>query len=207
MTEKMGITPPRHSPKTMLVGKDDYFRLKIDSGKQALLLLRWLLTKFYRSGRKYSDEELAICYLLGQYIDSYSNQGFIKKHYFELLKLRVLFQMSLKTRALYRWEEKQVELVLSQHVLMSPRAFLSLPANFANGFLRRVNLRLKQPHPPLRRIGVGYRDKGHAHFSAIDGSPRWEEVALVMERKQETVYRPHRVKVPDFLIPEPPGRE
>lgn len=43
----------------------------------------------------------------------------------------------------------------------------------------------KKPKP-VNRIGRGYRDKGNARNSAIDGSPSWQEVAQVMSQMEGT---------------------
>lgn len=202
MSEKTANTPPRHSPNPMRVSKDDFFSLRIPSGRVALLLTRWLLTKFYRSGRRYSDEEKATCYLIGEYWNSYRNKGFFLKRELEILNLRLLLGLSLKSGKLERHEEKQEDLVLQQKVLFNPRAFLSLPREFARGFLLRVNLRLRKPHPELRRIGVGYRDKGTARFTDKDGSPRWEDVAVSPENRVRRLEPKRWWEVTEFLIPE-----
>jgi hypothetical protein len=162
----------------MLVSKWDSFSLKIPSGKAALLLTRWLLTKFYRLGKKYSDEDKAICYLIAEYWNSYRNERFYLNNELELLKLSVLMRFSLRPGKLEPHEKNQEILILRQRTLFTPRAFLSLPKVFTERFLSRKNRRLNKTHPELRRIGVGYRDKGTARESSKDGSPRWEDVAV-----------------------------
>ena len=199
MEEKTSRTPPRYSPNTMLVSGEDTFSLRIPSGKAALLLTRWLLTKFYRSGRKYCDEDKAICYLVAEYWNSYRNKGFYSKYELELLKLRLLFKLSLKPGKLEAAEKNQEILVLNQKCLLNPRAFLSLPESFARRFLSRKNRRLKRPHPELRRIGVGYRDKGAARFSSIDGSPRWEDVAVSLTSRMVILESKRWWEVTEFL--------
>jgi len=200
MTEIEANTPPRYSPNTMLVSKDDFLSLRITSGRVALLLTRWLLTKFYRSGKKYSSEELAICYLLDAYWNSYRNKGFFLKNERQFLKLRLLMRYSCVSRELEQHEKRQEKLVLSQNVLFSPRAFLSLPEDFAMRFLKRNNLRLRSPHPEQRRIGVGYRDKGTASRPSYDGSPRWKEVAVSKENRREKLVPICWWEVQRFLI-------
>lgn len=207
MERKSGRYPPRYSPNTMLVSKDDGFSLRIPSGKVALLLTRWLLTKFYSQGKKYSEEEIAICYLLSEFWSSYRNKGFLMKNETELLKLRTLFRLSLNSGNLERHEKEQEKLVLSQNVLFNPRAFLSLPQDFAISFLKRINRRLKRHHPELRRIGVGYRDKGTARIPSIDGSPRWEELAVALQPRIEPLESKYWWEVTEFLIRKKPGLE
>jgi hypothetical protein len=200
MKDNEANDPPRYSPKTMRVSKDDYFSLRIPSGRVALQLTRWLLTKFYRSGRKYSTEELAICYLLDAYWNSYRNKAFFLKNETQFLKLRLLMRYSCIPRELEKHEKVQEKLVLSQTVLYSPRAFLSLPEEFAVRFLSRTNLKHRSPHPELRRIGVGYRDKGTASVPSYDGSPRWKEVAVSKENRREKLVPISWWEVQRFLI-------
>ena len=202
MEEKSGRTPPRYSPNTMLVSKMESFSLKIPSGKVALLLTRWLLTKFYRSGKRYSDENKAICFLIAEYWNSYRNEKFYQKNGVELLKLATLMRYSLKPGKLERHEKNQIILILRQRPLFNPRAFLSLPESFARRFLSRKNRRLDKPSPELRRIGVGYRDKGTARQPSKDGSPRWEEVAVSPRIRYNTILEPKNWwEVHKFLDP------
>jgi len=41
---------------------------------------------------------------------------------------------------------------------------------------KRINRLTKTQPAPKRFIGVGYRDKGNARNSSLDGSPSWQEV-------------------------------
>jgi hypothetical protein len=208
MPDKIGRTPPRYSPNTILeVSEHKTFSLRIPTAKFALQILRWLLTKFYSRGRKYTETEHVIVYLLAEYLENYRDRRFLDTHKLLLLKLRLLTNLSLKP-VLKHYEKRQEEILLSQRILFSPRAFLSLPADFALKFLSVKDRRRKKDHAPLRRIGVGYRDKGAAKFPAIDGSPSWQEVASAPIDPELTVYDDIRLgrfvhvwEVTKFLLP------
>jgi len=202
---KMGRTPPRHLPNTMQVSKDRSFRLKVSSGLEGLKLTKWLLTKFYRSGKQFTEEEYCLVHLLSEYWNSYRNKGFYTNHGQEFLKLRALMRLAVKPGKLEPWEVNSEKLILSQNVLFSPRAFLSLPPSFASSFLKSDNRRLRKPAPEPSRIGVGYRDKGTAQTPSTDGSPCWKEVAVSQESRERDYFSaPEWWEVGSFLLPAPP---
>lgn len=188
MESKKGRTPPRYSPNPMQVDRHKTFRLKISSGLEGLKLTKWLLTKFYRSGKQFTEEENCIAHLLAEYWNSYRNKAFFQKHGLEFLKLRTLFRMAMTPGRLEPWEVYSEKLILSQFVLFSPRAFLSLPPSFASSFLKSDNRQLRRPCPPPSRIGVGYRDKGTALKPSKDGSPCWKEVAVSQKMRERDYF-------------------
>lgn len=200
MESKSGRTPPRYSPNPMQVSEDFTFGLRFPSGLTALRSLKWLMTKFYTSGKKYTDEEEVILHLIAEYWNSYRNKRFYQKHGTELLKLRLLSRFSLRPGKLEPHEEVQEKLVLSQRVLFSPRAFLSLPSKFPCRFLYRTNRRLKRKSPEPRRIGVGYRDKGTARVPSFDGNPSWGTVAVQPTRTENVSSGVSWWELNDFLV-------
>lgn len=204
MNKKLSRYPPRQPPNTMRVSKYETFSLRIPNGLTALQITRWLLTKFYRSGRKYTEEESNICYLLSEYWNSYRNKGFFQKHQLELLKLRSLMRLSLVSRELTQPEKVSEKLILSQRCLYSPRAFLSLPSDYAQKFLSVRNRKLNARPPEPRRIGVGYRDKGTAQDESIDGSPSWATVASHPLYRNKFSDEVEWWQVTKFLLPQPP---
>lgn len=205
MESKMGRTPPRYLPNPMQVSRDRTFKLRISSGLEGLKLTKWLLTKFYRSGKQFTEEEYCIAHLLSEYWNSYRNKGFFRKHDLEFLKLRALMRLALKPGKLEPCEVHSEKLILSQSVLFSPRAFLSLPPSFASSFLKSDNRLLRKPSPEPRRIGVGYRDKGTAQIPSSDGSPCWREVAVSQKMRSKDYFSsPEWWEVGSFLIPASP---
>lgn len=165
----------------MQVNEWDTFHLKLRTGLSALQYLRYLLTTFYASGRKFHlERDKVSLVLLGEYFEQYRNPGFYRAHNLEFLKLRLIARLVWIQlhRDLQPHEKKQEALVLSQNVLLNPRAFGGQKHLWEGGFLRVQNRRLKRPHPEPRRIGVGYRDKGTAQDPSFDASPRWFEVAV-----------------------------
>lgn len=174
-----GRHPPRHPPNTTLkVTEYDTFHLRLKCASEGLRALRFLLTSFYSRGKNWEETELVALFEISEYFNSYRNKAFFDKHGVEFLKLRTLARLSVLNRELTSTERAQEKLVLAQQVLFNPRAFRSLKALSPNRLLGRLNRRLKRPHPEPRRVGVGYRDKGAATDTAIDGSPRWTDVAV-----------------------------
>ena len=63
---------------------------------------------------------------------------------------------------------------------MSPRAFLGFEKTFnIRNFVKIRNRQLETRTYPQKYIGVGYRDKGTAAISHLNGNPPWQEVASV----------------------------
>lgn len=178
---KLGRTPPRYPPNPMQVSEHKTFRLKIATASEALLYIRYLMTEFYANGRKWSTSlEENSFFLAGEYFTGYSNGGFYDKHELDFLKVRSLARIVYHRGQgeLPAHEEAAEKLLLSQRVLLNPRAFLGLKRRFRGGFLRVTNRQLRGKCPEPRRIGVGYRDKGTAQNPPYDASPGWQEVAV-----------------------------
>jgi hypothetical protein len=174
-----GSNPPRYPPNPIQVSKEVTFHLRIRSAKEALTVLKWLLTKFYRNGKEYSEEEIIVLHLLAEYFNSYRNKGFYNSNGLEFLKLRALARITILDPERRDSAQRSIEkLLLAQDILFSPRAFLGLPLKSCRQLLGRRNRRLeRKPTGEPRRIGVGYRDKGSTTQVYIDGSPQWGEVA------------------------------
>lgn len=160
------------------VSSVDSFRLKLSNPNQGFQLVRWLLSKIYTRRQLLTKKEEVVLYYVHDYFENLrttksDSQNIRKLTLIRLLSITVQFWK--RSKPIYL--EKQIDLLLPQ-ISMTPRAFLSFTSDFAERFLKRVNGRLKrcQP-PPVRYIGVGYRDKGTAKNNAVDGSPSWQVVA------------------------------
>lgn len=191
MVSKLGRTPPRYSPNPMQVNEHCSFRLKIKNPSEGLLLFRYLMTKFYRDGKKWTrSQDEASFYLVGLYFEELRNPGFYSKHELDFLKVCTLARVVLARCQgdLPAHLKQQENLMLRQRVLLNPRGFLGLEPRFKGGFLRSTNRQLRRPSPEPRRIGVGYRDKGTAQNSATDASPGWKEVAVSRQNRHELAF-------------------
>jgi hypothetical protein len=174
-------TKPRQPPnlKSRVLQGRNQLSLRKMTLREAVTLLRFLLTKFYRNDRKYTEEERAAIQLLDLFFHGVRNKGFYKTRGLEFLKLRTLLRITLKYDSLENCDKAKEFLLLKQRVLFSPREFLGLEHQMK----RRPFLGVKSldsgglPLQP-RQIGVGYRDKGTASEPSQDGSPRWTEVAM-----------------------------
>jgi hypothetical protein len=103
--------------------------------------------------------------------------------YFSSTELQSLFALSrhyatFRSSEYPRWALAQIAILKRNAGLLSPRAFLGMQKQFeVECFIKRDNRNLRPEPQPLRRIGVGYRDKGTAAIPHQDGTPRWQEVA------------------------------
>lgn len=184
MMEKIGRTPPRCPPKTIFeVSKDLTFRLKLKNPNEGLTVLRYLSTKFYARGQTLLKDEETLWYLVLEYFRDLRNIPLGKK-YFSSIELQSLIALSrhwctFRCSEYPTWAKAQVAILKRNAGLLSPRAFLGMQKQFeVSRFIKRDNRNLRSEPQPLRRIGVGYRDKGTAAIPHHDGTPRWQEVAV-----------------------------
>jgi hypothetical protein len=180
---KIGRYPPRYLPKTIFeVSKDQTFRLKLKHPNEGLVLLRYLCTKFYARGETLLKDEEIIWYLVLEYFRELRNVT-LGAQYFSSTELQSLFALSrhyatFRSSEYPRWALAQIAILKRNAGLLSPRAFLGMQKQFeVECFVKRDNRNLRPEPQPLRRIGVGYRDKGTAAIPHQDGTPRWQEVA------------------------------
>jgi hypothetical protein len=145
-----------------------------------IVIFKFLLSKLlYERKEKLSEEEIVLLFLSREKvvekaaIDSefhrrYGQLIFLTRHIFVNLEAFVVDQESI--------DRFRVQL---EPFFTHGRAQLS-PQIFYGGRLE-YNVRMQAAQPrktkPRNRIGVGYRDKGNAKDSALDGSPSWQEVA------------------------------
>jgi hypothetical protein len=161
-----------------MVSKESSFGIKIRKASEALLLGRYLLTKFYRRKNGLTSTEEVLLYLL---VDWYSSCRMKKQDSQNVKLLALLRLMSLhfqfRDKEFPNWAKAQQKILFSQ-VSLSPRAELGLGTSFIERFLKRTNRLLWKTPPPARYIGVGYRDKGAAKVLSYDGTPSWKDLAV-----------------------------
>lgn len=163
-------------PRQLKVSKDLTFSVRIRNPNHGLFGLRIILHKFYAQKDQLSERDWVFIEYLRLYIQDYENaKGLLVTQKWlaskQLLKLLITFRSLDKFEY---WAFAQFS-ILRKHI-MTRRAFLSIDSNLRD-FFKFSNRRLRVDPPPLRYIGVGYRDKGTAKDITIDGSPSWQEVA------------------------------
>jgi hypothetical protein len=163
-----------------LVSKDFSFRSKFSHANQAYLVLRFLLTKVFDREGTLDDMEEILFYETVDYLNQYRNDTFFNnKRDWLSLKLLAEIKLSSPDWCNLRHFNAQVSIIRKQGVLLNPRAYLSLETKIRpERFIVRQNRLLRKDPPPLRYIGVGYRDKGTARVVSEDGSPNWTQVAM-----------------------------
>lgn len=176
------IPAPVASESEFKVSKDSTFRLKVSNASEAFRLLKFLFTKFFARGEVLNTDEEILLELLLEYFRSLRNLS-ISRNILNKLELLALLNLGrhyteFRKSELPVWVKNQIAIFAKNRYFLSPRAFLGEQKVFkVSSFIRRKNRRLAQKPPPERFIGVGYRDKGTASVSSIDGTPSWKTVA------------------------------
>jgi hypothetical protein len=177
---KQGRSPALHppiAPSSIEVSKDITFDLRFKNPTKILFLLRYFLTKSLVRGNKLEKWEEASMFLLYTECSQIKDPNFHWKHGVRWLTLHQVFSIWKKgEKARERSDLAKLRIFLSNNFFLSPRAFLGQEIPVERKVLKRLNRRLKKCPPPLRRIGVGYKDKGNAKFVHLDGSPSWQNV-------------------------------
>lgn len=181
MNKKQWQTPAAVSPYTndLQVSQEDSFEIRINRPATAYRELRYLLTKVFARKELLNEKEEVLLYYIIEYfqnlrsISNWSDRQDIKKlSLFQTVKLYLKF----RDQDYPEWAKAQLK-ILIPHFRMTPRAFLGLRPKRLTVLFRTINRRLKKSPPPVRYIGVGYRDKGATTDTSKDGSPSWKEVA------------------------------
>jgi len=88
------------------------------------------------------------------------------------------------------WKEtRSRDLVLTQSVIYDERSYFRIKGQNRNKDFRLVfnDTVLPRRAPPKPYIGIGYKDKGSRREPAIDGSPKWQEVATFNANLEESL--------------------
>jgi len=184
MKNNVGSSLPRRPPKTKSfpVSKDKTFGLRVKDASEALLLLKYLMTKVFARGQTLDSEEEVLYDLVIQYFHYLRNKEVGRKilNNLELLSIFSLSRLYSKFRTMEypKWALAQIAILRKNQGLITPRGFLGISETFKVSNFIRVNNRALRSNPkPKRFIGVGYRDQGTAATKSHDGSPSWQEVA------------------------------
>jgi hypothetical protein len=160
------------------------YKVKFRSGQKLITIFRFLLAKVVydtEDGLRL-DEYLALmeAYLR---LRTHKDPTFLEKYGEWLITIQP-FIASLAEVKVYPLVPKkrspELERVLAP-LLPGPSAYYGYKGNpsIRQGFTITVRNPFIPPAklPPPRFIGVGYKDKGTRRNTAVDGSPRWQDVA------------------------------
>jgi len=189
MKEKLADTRPGGplSRSNMEVSKENNFRLVIRRPSEGLRLLSYLLTKFYARGQKLEADEEVTLDLVLEYFRTLRNAQFSEKIFCPNSPVGTLFSLSrlwltFRDSEMPPWAQNQKNILIKSKFLLSPRAFLSeMNQIVIKNFIKLNNNRLRRSPRPPRRIGVGYRDKGTASISSLDGTPSWQTIGSTLK--------------------------
>lgn len=171
--------PVNYDPSPFEVSQIFGFRLTNKISRH-LFVFRFLITKYDIDRNNFSFEDKCLLNLLYESIFSYSDPSFKRRNSSLLDKgrfvLKHLNQGSEYLDNIFKLE--QLRVFFLKPLLLSHFSYFGWRKSFnVKDFVKRFNRNQRRKPPPLRRIGVGYRDHGTARDVAYDGSPTWQEVA------------------------------
>lgn len=166
------------------------YKMKIKTGTNRIVLLRFLLAKLVHSKEGLFIEEY-LCMFELYYELSEMRDPLFQNKYFDILErvCLVLQGMSeVKTFPVVFSERAKNLLcrVLGEFV-PQPREYFGLAGQRDLRQSFRIQLEdslIIKPPAAKRFIGVGYKDKGTRRDPAFDGSLRWQEVATIFANKE-----------------------
>lgn len=166
------------------------YKMIIKKGTNRIVLLRFLLAKLVYSNEGLSLEEYLCLYHLFYDLTECSDPIFISKYKEKLEKVSHLLERMRGVRSFpvqYRKPtiEKVREFLLD--FIPSAREYYGLAGqrNLRQSFRLILNDTLIPKRcPPVRYIGVGYKDKGTRRNSAVDGSQGWKEIGSYFSNQE-----------------------
>lgn len=170
------------------------YQMKIKKGTNRVVLMKFLLAKFFYSKEGVCLEEyLLIFHLYFEMLDI-SDPLFVKKYEDDLYKIGLVIS-KLNGAKVFPIYLKESFLVRAKNILKdflpTSREYYGLAGqrDLRQSFRLLLNDTIViQAPPPKRFIGVGYKDKGTCRDPAFDGTPGWQFYARYfanLEREAE----------------------
>lgn len=169
------------------------YKVLIKRGVSRYKLFRFFVSKVvYDDDGLHLDEFLLLIELFYQFDESKDpnfqsnlinlrSEGF-KRFVDHLFKLKIFpFQPKDETRHKFR--------DYTQSVIYDSRAYFRIKGQNRNKDFRLIfkDTILPRRTPPKAYIGIGYKDKGSRREPALDGSPKWQEVATYYANLEESL--------------------
>jgi len=170
------------------------YKVLIKRGVNRYKLFKFFLSKVvYDDDGLHLDEFLLIFELFYEFVES-KDPNFKKNldnlnsleflDFLNFLQRNKIFPYQPTSKNREKWKNTLPAVIYDQ------RAYFRIKGQNRNRDFRLVfnNLLLKRRVPAKPYIGIGYKDKGSRRESALDGSPKWQEVATYfsnMETEQE----------------------
>lgn len=199
-------------PQDLKASKDVFWTLR-GTLREQTQSWKFLISKIVHEGMRSLDwKERFLLYLLHDRLSNVKDRGWVEKYwnwFRQTVSVFNYFTLFLKQEDCPKVEFDRVLKdpffsggALSAHAYFGRKKFFNV-----KNVLRRVNLKLRKRPPPKRFVGVGYRDHGTARDVATDGSPTWQEVAVVhlgsvnTSPAEETAYRTYLWKCSGAKLP------
>jgi len=166
------------------------YKMIIKKGTNRMVLLRFLLAKLVYSVEGLSLEEYLCLYHLYYDITEIRDPIFWTKYKEKLERVGLLLEkLGGVTVFPVIFRAPTVEKVRAtfQDIIPSAREYYGLSGqrDLRQSFRLVLNDSLVPKRcPPVRFIGVGYKDKGTRRDTAIDGSPGWKEIGTYFSNQE-----------------------
>lgn len=171
------------------------------SRKNRSLKLRFLLSRYFYEEEVMNDEEIEFLFYTILDLAEASEDQLDKKMKKRIYILNFMLESSRLFQKVPNKQEKDKIFFYCSPILLQPHEYYGLKnGNFKfikdsvssqYSVKRKEKIRYSEP----RRIGVGYRDKGSAQNTAINGEMSWEYYSTRTEEQQED-----RFKLANLLI-------
>jgi hypothetical protein len=172
------------------------YKVLIKRGVSRYKLFRYFVSKIvYDDEGLHLDEFLLLIELFYQFdeskdpnfqdnLNNLRNEGF--KEFFEHLRKVKIFPFQPKDDTRLKFQ------VYTQSVIYDSRSFFRIKGQNRNKDFRLIfkDTILPRRTPPKPYIGIGYKDKGSRREPALDGSPKWQEVATYFANLEEGLENP-----------------
>ena len=159
----------------------NWFRaLKVSKKQVSITTYKVLLSKLLYTGEIFTEEDEVLLFLCHERCVELLAQPEFHKRYFWLIWInRNIFSglSAFVKNSTAKSDHREMLDSYFSHGRSQLNAYIYYGA-LNKTSLVKMQSREPQKLKPRNRIGVGYRDKGNARNSAVDGSPSWQEVAL-----------------------------
>jgi len=158
----------------------NWFRfLSINWKSKDIVVFKYLLSKMLYTEEQLSEEDVTVLFTVWErVVEKVAVDEGYKEAYFWLI---FLTRNCFKNLSAFAVDKQAILQMRNELCSFFSHGRKQLGASIYYGGKKDYHCQLKYGEPLIpkakNRIGVGYRDKGNAKNSALDGSPSWQEVA------------------------------
>jgi hypothetical protein len=188
------LQPPPRRDYARVLSKG--YKVLIKRGVNRYKLFRYFVSKsVYDEDGLHLDEFILLLELYFEFdrmedpnfsgnLENLRNLGFVQ--YFKDLQRNKIFPFQPRLETRERWKN------ITQSVIYDQRSFFRIKGQNRNKDFRLVfkDTILPRRTPAKAYIGIGYKDKGSRREPALDGSPKWQEVATYFANQEAELEDP-----------------